>query len=115
GDATSEVGIVAFDVVAIFAAGLALEVVLAVGIETSDPLVVQIEPTEQAFAGPGHRDLQWSIGARRRTIGTPSVATRIMPPDPSSGTNPGFGNCVKSGPPELVGELEVVMTWSFLG
>jgi hypothetical protein len=39
-----------FDVVAIFAAGRAVEVVLAVGIELPDPLVVHIEPTEHGLA-----------------------------------------------------------------
>jgi hypothetical protein len=50
----SDVGAYAFDVVAIFAAGRAVEVVLAVGIELPDLLVVQIEPTAQGRARHWH-------------------------------------------------------------
>jgi hypothetical protein len=54
-----------FDVVAIFAAGRAVEVVLAVGVELPDPLMVQAEPTEQGRARRwrGHFYLHGSIHA----------------------------------------------------
>jgi hypothetical protein len=55
-------GILAVDVVAtILAAGRAPEVVLAVGVDILDPLVMQVETAQQAFAlaglGHGHHGL----------------------------------------------------------
>jgi hypothetical protein len=50
GEAADDVWLVAVDVVEIFAAGFALQVILAVRVLTSNPLVVQAEPAKQTLA-----------------------------------------------------------------
>jgi len=57
-----EARLVALDVIEIFAARFALQIVLAVRVEASHPLVVQVEPTEQPLGcGGGHDDLRRSM------------------------------------------------------
>ena len=71
-----------FAFVEVFAAGCAVEVVLAVGIELPDPFVVHVEPTKQGRARRWH-GLCYLYGRVAQlppgSTATPPVATRITP------------------------------------
>jgi hypothetical protein len=90
--AAKDIGVVVFPfvLVEIFAADLAVEVVLTVGIELPDPLVVHVEPTEHGLARrwAGHRYLQ--VKSRTARIdGDALVATRMTRREPMVPPKPG--------------------------
>jgi hypothetical protein len=81
--AAKDVGVVVFPfvLVEIFAADLAVEVVLTIGIELPDPLVVHVEPTEHGLARrwAGHCYLQVKSRVPPGSTATPLLATRMTP------------------------------------